>query len=267
VNSCSWPFREVDINANTRDSGYTMAQVRIGRAATEFGLLGEGPTVILLPGRGGEGPDQYDELGPALGEAGYRAVAVNPRGVGRSSGQLANLSLHDLARDVATVIRALGGPAHLVGRALGNRVARCVAVDSPDLVKSVCLISAGGLVAPDRNQKPAKTVGQPRPLRYWRTAGDAHQHAAQTTPIGEWWSGGDAPMLVVQGLADRIAVPENGRRLAEDYADRVELLEIAEAGHRLLFDRPDIVIPAIVNFIDNIESGQRTDPPSPTQDE
>jgi pimeloyl-ACP methyl ester carboxylesterase len=50
---------------------------------------------------------------------------------------------------VAGVLEALDcGPAHLVGHAFGNRVARCLAVDRPSLVRSVTLLAAGGLIGP-----------------------------------------------------------------------------------------------------------------------
>lgn len=230
-----------------------MMRVHRGDTVTEFGSLGDGPGVVLLPGRGGEGPEQYDVLGPALAAAGFRALAVNLRGVGHSTGSLDELSLHDLARDVAGVIDATGAPVHLVGRAFGNRVARCTAADFPASVKSVTLLAAGGLVPPRRGQ-PLATPRRPRrQLHYWRAAGQAHEHAAQSTPLAEWWSGGSAPILIVQGLEDHIAVPENGRRLAADYPDRVRLHEIPGAGHGVLFERPDAVIAEVVAFVRRIE--------------
>jgi pimeloyl-ACP methyl ester carboxylesterase len=75
--------------------------------------------------------------------------------------------LHDLAGDVAGVIKAIGcGPVHLIGHAFGNRIARCLAVDQPSLVRSVTLLAAGGLIAPStpsgtsfRNATQAKMNG------------------------------------------------------------------------------------------------------------
>lgn len=244
-------------NDRSRAPGYTLMRVRAGDVVTEFGTLGDGPSVILLPGRGGEGPEQYDRLGPALAGAGFRALAVNLRGVGRSTGPLDELSLHDLARDIAGVIDATGAPAHLVGRAFGNRVARCTAMDFPARVRSLTLLAAGGLVPPRAQAPPTIAERARRRLRYWRAAGLAHEQAAQTTPLADWWSGGDAPMLVVQGLGDHIAVPENGRRLAADYPERVRLHEIPDAGHGVLFERPDEVISVVLAFIQHVERAAR----------
>lgn len=209
--------------------------------------------MILLPGRGGSGLEQFAQLGAALAGGGFRAIAMNPRGVGVSNGPLDGLSLHDLADDVAAVIHSVGSPVLIVGRALGNRIARCSAAGYPALVKSLSLISAGGLVPSTERTMAAKTSTKRPRLNHCRQAGLAHEHAAQTTPLTEWWSGGEAPILVVQGLDDHIAVPENGRRLAAEFPKRVRLREIPRVGHLALFERPDLVIPEVLSFIREIE--------------
>ncbi len=246
------------ITSNTQTaSSFTPIKVTTGSTVIECGALGTGPPVILLPGRGGSGPEQFDQLGVALAGGGFRAVAMNPRGVGASNGPLDDLSLHDLADDVAAVINSIGGPAHVVGRALGNRIARCAAVNHPALVKSLSLISAGGLVPPVARRTTAQPPTRRRPRNRWHQAGLAHEHAAQTTPVDEWWSGGDAPILVIQGLDDHVAVPQNGRQLAAAFPNRVRLLEIPAAGHMVLFERPDLVIPAVLSFIREIDDAER----------
>ncbi|MHB8685257.1 MAG: alpha/beta fold hydrolase, partial [Dehalococcoidia bacterium] len=112
-------------------------------------VRGEGPPVVLLPSLG-RGADDFDDLSRRLAEAGFTAVAMDCRGVGESTGTTDRLTLHDYASDVALVIeRVAGAPAHVVGHAFGNRVARCVAADHPALVRSVTLLAAGGQVEPD----------------------------------------------------------------------------------------------------------------------
>jgi len=234
-------------------SNFRLQRISENDAVIEFGSLGSGPLVILHPAKGRSGIDQFDELGPALGDAGFHAVAINPRGVGSSSGNLHNLSLHHLAADVAAAIRHFGGPAHLVGCALGNRVVRCCAADYPDLIKSVTLIAAGGRFpgkAPNAYQKSLFR----RSRLYWTEAGRIQETAAREAPLPEWWDGGRGPMLVIQGLEDYVAVPENGRSLALDFPDRVRLLEIPDAGHQALSQRPDLIIPEVVSFITKIEN-------------
>ncbi|MDA0824066.1 MAG: alpha/beta fold hydrolase [Proteobacteria bacterium] len=249
------------MNAQTRDIGINVKQPAYGSAeftkrwivtvdgAIEYGTLGSGTPALMLPGRGGSGIEQFLPLGRALAEAGFQAIAINPRGVGASTGPLEDLSLHDLARDVAAVIDSLGRPAHLIGRALGNRVARCVAVDYPKHLKSICLISAGGLFPALAGLANRTTRSSPITHTIWREAGKSHEQAARRTPLGEWWSGGTEPMMVIQGLNDRVAPPENGRALARDFPDRVTLHEIENAGHLVLFEQPERVIPLVIAFL------------------
>src|SRR5579884_3280596 len=100
---------------------------------------GKGPLIVLLPSRGRDSED-YDEVAAGLAREGFRVLRPQPRGMLGSKGPLKDISLHDLARDVATVIeRENDGPAVIVGHAYGNWVARMTAVDHPKLVRGVVL--------------------------------------------------------------------------------------------------------------------------------
>ncbi len=54
-------------------------------------------------------------------------------------------------------------------------------------------------------------------------------------------------MLVVQGIEDVIAVPENAKRLAAEFPDRETLVEIPKAGHAMLPEQPEQVGKAILS--------------------
>ena len=177
---------------------------------------------------------------------------MNPRGVGASRGELDGLTLYDLATDVAGVIDHVGGSAHLVGRAFGNRVARMVATSYPGRVRSVVLLAAGGLFAPNRSE-PGPEARLRSELRLWRDAARSQHAASRRTDVADWWNGGIAPTLVIQGLDDRAAPPENGRALAAEHPGRVRLVEIERAGHNPMADQPEIVIPQIVAFLQEME--------------
>jgi hypothetical protein len=99
--------------------------IDVGDATLECALCGVGATVVLLANAGCS-TGYFDHLACALVTGGFQTISINMRGVGGSSGFLDGVTLHDLARDVAGVIKAIGcGPAHLVGHAFGNRIARC----------------------------------------------------------------------------------------------------------------------------------------------
>src|SRR3954463_15923253 len=121
--------------------------IDVGDATLECTLCGSGAPIVLLANAGCS-TGYFDQLARTLVTIGFQTISINMRGVGGSRGSLDGATLHDLAADVAGVIEALDcGPAHLVGHAFGNRIARCLAVDQPSLVRSVTLLAAGGLIA------------------------------------------------------------------------------------------------------------------------
>src|SRR2546423_5762229 len=121
--------------------------IDVGDATLECTLCGSGASGVLLANAGCS-TGYFDQLARTLVTGGFQTISINMRGVGGSRGSLEGATLHDLAGDVAGVIKAIGcGPAHLVGHAFGNRIARCLAVDQPLLVRSVTLLAAGGVIA------------------------------------------------------------------------------------------------------------------------
>src|SRR6202040_235400 len=117
-----------------------------GDATLECTLCGSGAPVVLLANAGCS-TGYFDQLARTLVTGGFQTISINIRGVGGRRGPPDGATLHDLAGDVAGVIKAIGcGPVHLVGHAFGNRIARCLAVDQPHLVRSVTLLAAGGLL-------------------------------------------------------------------------------------------------------------------------
>ncbi len=252
--------------------------VKLGDADIQYFSQGAGEAVVLLPG-GSLDVGYMEGLADAVAKAGYRVVRINFRGAGKSTGPEKGVTLHTLAGDVAGVIEALKlGPANVGGHAFGNRVARMLAADRPELVRSVILFAAGGKVdaapAADRALKiiftPASPepaileamkylVGDPadvpkvwqiiKPCRAPRAAG-IEARAAEATPLKDWWAPpGKAKYLVVQGGADQAAPPENGVLLKKELGDRVTLVEIAKAGHLVLVEQPGKVANEVVSFL------------------
>src|SRR3954464_14859650 len=101
--------------------------IRYDRLQIEVVVEGQGPAVVLLPSLARDS-DDYDEVAEGLAAAGFSVLRPKPRGIGRSKGPMTNISLHDSARDIAEVVKALGGgKAVVVGHAYGNWVARMTA--------------------------------------------------------------------------------------------------------------------------------------------
>jgi pimeloyl-ACP methyl ester carboxylesterase len=234
---------------------------------------GQGPLVVMIASLGRPAED-FDDLARRVAGAGYRAVRLQPRGVGKSSGPMQGQTLLDLAGDVALAIEALGGPAVAIGHAFGQRVARVLAASRPELVRGVVMLAAGGRVAIPAKARTALLAcfdSKLTPEQHLENVGYAffapgndpsvwvdgwnsetarmQNAAAQGTALLTWWEGGRAPMLVVQGLQDRIALPENGQSLKNEFAARVTLVEIDGAGHALLPEQPEAIATAVLAFI------------------
>jgi pimeloyl-ACP methyl ester carboxylesterase len=75
-------------------------------------------------------------------------------------------------------------------------------------------------------------------------------------PWDEWWTGGNAPLLVIQGIDDIVAPPGNGHALREQLGERVQVVDIPRAGHFVIVEQPDRVATAVTGFI----GGRRTNP-------
>jgi pimeloyl-ACP methyl ester carboxylesterase len=112
-----------------------------GDVRIEILAQGRGNVIVLLPSLGRSASD-FDVVAERLADAGYRILRPQPRGIGQSAGRLFG-DLHDCAADIAAVIEhENAGPAFVVGHAFGNRVARMLATDRPDLVRAVALVAA-----------------------------------------------------------------------------------------------------------------------------
>lgn len=104
---------------------------------------GRGPLVLLVHGFPESWYSWRRQL-PALAAAGFRAVAVDVRGYGRSSkpAAVADHRMLDLVEDAVAVVRALGEEtAAIVGHDWGANIAATSALVRPDVFRAVGLLS------------------------------------------------------------------------------------------------------------------------------
>lgn len=252
-----------------------VSYVQNGAARLRVFVEGSGHAIVLLPGRG-RGPRDFDDLAKHLVLAGFRVVRPEPRGFGESVGPIEGLTLRDNAGDVVMAIEMVGAaPAIVVGHAYGNRVARMIASEQPQIVRGVELIAARGKYPPKPEVLATLRQVQERSLPFEKRAEAARtvlygpksmisvaemhldevsamtipaQSLSPTVPVEALWSGGNAPMPVLHGLHDVIAPPENGRSLQRDYPERVTLVELEDLGHSMARECPDLVVAAIVSW-------------------
>ncbi len=178
---------------------------------------GEGPVLVLLPGRGLE-ITYLGTLAMVLEEEGFRVVRISAR-------RTAAATMHDLAQDVIDVLDHLGfDDAWIGGHGFGGTVARTVALDHADRVNGVLLLTvdgAGALTDDVTGELPADAA----------VAG-MQAAALAATPEAEWATvAPHHPILIIQGSHDQIAPPDNGEQLRAAAPHLVSLTTIEGAGH------------------------------------
>ncbi len=231
-------------------------------------------TVVLLPSLARDSED-YDEVADGLAKIGYRVLRPQPRGIGKSTGPMTGISLHDFARDVAESVKVLGGGgrAVIVGHAYGNWVARMTAVDYPDLVRGVVIAAAAAKQYDPKLTAAINVAGDPsKPepdrvkalqfaffapgndprgwLEGWHPGVRDQQRAAvAAAKQSDWWSGGAAPLLDLQAANDPFKPPEKRTEMKEEFGERVTIAVVPDASHALIPEQPAAVVAALVAWM------------------
>ncbi len=147
---------------------------------------GEGPPVLLVHGFPGVSSVWRHQL-PVLAAAGYRAVAVDTRGYGRSDRPTDGYEAENLEADLLGLLDDLAEPAVLVGQDFGSRYAWNLARHHPDRLRGV----VGTVPFADLPDGPPPTrlwqdlaVGHFLHLHYFQEVGRAEadlggEHAAE----------------------------------------------------------------------------------------
>jgi len=102
---------------------------------------GQGEPVLLLHGLGSSCQDWEYQI-PALARQ-YRVIAMDMRGHGRSDKPPRPYSIKGMSADVEALIEHLRlGPVHVVGLSMGGMIGFQLAVDQPNLLKSLCIVNS-----------------------------------------------------------------------------------------------------------------------------
>lgn len=246
------------------------------------------PQLVLLPSLGRDS-DDFDVIASALADGGYRVLRPAPRGMAGSRGPLQDITLWDLADDVAAVIEADRSlcvseasaiPAVVAGHAYGNWVARCLAVRHPALLRGVALLAAGhrGATPPAIREAISHSFDTSLPqaqrlqalqfaffapghdasvwLEGWYPALALVQRAAAAAvPQEAFWHAGTLPVLDVQALQDVLAPGGEhiGKTTMHPLQDcmqgRLTHVLIDQAGHALIPEQPQAVVQALLQWM------------------
>lgn len=245
-----------------------------------YSVAGDGPPVVLLHGLGGC-QDNWELQLPAFTPH-FRVIAPDLRGHGQSPKPKGPYRMAQLAADVAMLLMRLQtGPARVLGLSLGGAVAQQLAIDEPQLVRSLVLVNTlprfvshdwrqrllglrrflaayfAGMdkVADDVARRLFPLVEQ-TPLRLEAAArlalNDPAAYRATLWAVARF----DVtflldlitcPTLVVAGEQDTTLPLEPKRQLAE-HLPNARFLVIANSGHATPIDQPEVFNTAVLEF-------------------
>jgi pimeloyl-ACP methyl ester carboxylesterase len=242
-----------------------------------------GRTVVLLHG-GNYWAASWERTIDALSEAGFRVVAVDQIGYGRSSKPIIPYSLDMHAANTHRVLEHLGiERAAMVGHSYGGMLASRFAFLYPDRTSHVALVNAIGLAdnragrgwsdpapAPGRSYEAALGTirghvsrWDERYLEYvrihygWGLSGEWPRLAMiralngdviRGTTVVHDWPQIQAPALVIGGEEDGPRFPELARSAAESFPNG-HLVLFPGVGHNPHWEAPELLNPALIEFL------------------
>jgi pimeloyl-ACP methyl ester carboxylesterase len=248
--------------------------IQCGEVQIETLTQGSGPPIVLLPSLG-RGASDFDKIAERLADSGLLVLRPEPRGIGASRGPMVGIDLHDYAADVAAVVEHAGGEgAFVVGHAFGNRVARMLAADRPELVRAVALVAAnvGKDPSPPAVRAAIRASADPalpeadrlRALQFafFAPGNDPHgwlagwhpevlaaqRIAGDRTSREDDYAGGIAPILYLQPDHDPLAHVEDAQAFQAALGERVTVVIIRGASHAVIAEQPAAVSEALIAY-------------------
>ncbi len=124
-----------------------MPTISVNNTQLYYKERGSGDPLLLLHGLGSSAHDWQLQLNAFALH--YRVIAPDMRGHGRSDKPRGPYSVPLFAADAAAFMRALNlPPAHVVGLSMGGMIAFQLAVDAPQLLKSLVVINSASELVP-----------------------------------------------------------------------------------------------------------------------
>jgi pimeloyl-ACP methyl ester carboxylesterase len=217
----------------------------------------------------------------------YRCITFDFRGQGQSEVTRSGYDMESLTKDAAALIEALGAaPCHFVGLSMGGFIGMRLAMQRPELLRSLILIESTADGEPQENVLPYKLMawiarwlsvrlvaGRVMAIMFGEKFLNDPARAAQreqyardfvdNSPVGTYRATLGVvhrrpiideihkvrlPTLVVAGEQDRATVPAKSQRIHERIAGS-KLVIIPGAGHSSSVEEPAAVTSAIRDFL------------------
>lgn len=232
--------------------------------------------IVIVPSYGRDGGDDFNYVSEKFVEAGYLVLRPQPRGTLESSGLVTNITLDQLAADIAKVIDSLaGGRAIVLGHAFGTFVTKKAALNYPDKIPAIITAASGAQVV------PANIAGQPEiagntslPLETrlaalqlaffapnhdariwldgWYTNVLSMEHSAIIAQgdLTPFWARANTTQVLEIIPADDPFQPQVGWNTTTDlYPDRAVSTVIPDAAHALFPEQPQAVVDACLPWL------------------
>jgi pimeloyl-ACP methyl ester carboxylesterase len=249
--------------------------------------LGHGPALLVLNGLAATNADWDPGFLEGLAAA-NELVVLDNRGIGASADDGRAFDVAALARDTTQVVEALElGPTSVLGWSMGGFIAQLVALDRPELVERLVLMSTdpGGPAATladptiraqlvDTSGTPAEQARRLLELLFPRDLADAFYEefgdlvaearaalppelvARQAAAMDGWHRDGvgarvdglGVPTLVLTGSEDIVIPPANALTLAQAIPG-ARLTEFADGGHAFMAQYPRAAANVINEFL------------------
>ena len=118
-----------------------MPKAAVNDIEIHYEMQGEGDPVMLLTGLGGAGKGWGPQIPIFTKE--FLTIVPDHRGAGQSTFADDGYTIEQHASDMAETLRLLDcGPAHIVGSSTGGAIGVVMALDHPDVVRSIVVCSS-----------------------------------------------------------------------------------------------------------------------------
>lgn len=118
-----------------------MPKASVNGIELHYEIHGEGDPVMLITGLGGSGRGWGPQV--PLFAKNYLTIVPDHRGAGQTTFAEDGYTIEQHASDMAETLRTLDcGPAHIIGSSTGGAIATVMALDEPDVVRSIVVCSS-----------------------------------------------------------------------------------------------------------------------------